>query len=134
MSASSSYVAVPTREFTAFTKSLDGLESKKVTVTETTTPNGMAVLVTEKSCKKERRGFRPFLLWIIFSIIIGFILYFAHPSIVTSVDRVYNTYTINWLALVFWSLLFGAIVLGIVALIIAFTRGARQRRAEEASC
>lgn len=122
--SSSSYVAVPASEFKAFTQSLSGMESGKV-ATEAM-PGSTNIFVSEK--QPQRKGFRPVLLWIIFSIIIGFILYFSHPSIVTNRDRVLQESSINWLALIFWSLLFGAIVLGVVALIMALIRGARERR------
>lgn len=76
--------------------------------------------------KKKRKGWQGFLLWLIISLIIGIILYFTRPPLVTNYDEVNGNACINWWALVIASLVFSAIVLGIIWLI-AFLVGKKKQ-------
>lgn len=67
--------------------------------------------------KKKRKGWQGFLMWLVISLIIGIILWITLPPLVTRVDDFSGQSCINWWALIVASLVFGAIILGIIWLI-----------------
>jgi len=84
-------------------------------------------------CKKKKRGLSGFWIWLIVSIIILIILVIARPAIVVNIDAVTDQTYLNWLALIFWSALFGAIIWGIIALIKRLVSKKKEKAACEAA-
>ena len=84
--------------------------------------------------KKKRKGLNGFWIWFIIFIILLIILAFTKPAIVVNVDAITEQIYLNWLALIFWSALFAAIIWGIIALIKRLVQRKKEAKAAEAAC
>lgn len=87
-----------------------------------------------KKERRQRRGVNGFWIWFIIFIILLIILVFTKPAIVVNVDVATEQIYVNWLALIFWSALFAAIIWGIIALIKRLAQRRKEAKAAEAAC
>lgn len=119
MSTSTTYVTVPASSSTA----ASDLSSfgKQIAASGSSFVDSMTGAVMPTSTKTVvvtgARMWSPLLIWLLLSLIIGVILFFTHPGIVTTHERFPERIMINWWGLIFWSLLFGALALGLLALL-----------------